>query len=156
MLTASHPSPCYCHPPLSLHPVTDVPPINQSDPPLLASLAANAVVGCSAPACHRSTLPLLSVTRVFHFLCLYCKHSLLLSTFLTTSFYVSLSFFALLFFFFFTKEDASFRRMKSLYMCAYKGAIVHLYVNYGVTISVSSVPLFLNRQRELKGGRTKT
>lgn len=47
MLTASHPSPCYCHPPLSLHPVTDVPPINQSDPPLLASLPANAVVGCS-------------------------------------------------------------------------------------------------------------
>lgn len=68
---------------------------------------------------------------------------------------MSLSFFAL-FFFFFTKENVSFRRMKSLYMCAYKGAIVHLCVNYGVTISVLSVSLFLNRQRELKGGRTKT
>lgn len=65
-------------------------------------------------------------------------------------------FFCVIIFFFFTKEDASFRRMKSLYMCAYKGAIVHLYVNYGVTISVLSVFLFLNRQRELKGGRTKT
>lgn len=93
--------------------------------PLLINLILRSLPRSQPTPCHRSTLPLLCVTRVFYFLYLYYKDSLFNVPKDNDKFsavYVPLSFFTYLFIFFFIKEDASFRRMKSvefIYICIY-------------------------------------
>lgn len=94
--------------------------------PLLINLILRSLPRSQPTPCHRSTLPLLCVTRVFHFLYLYYKDSLFNVPKDNDKFsvvYLALSFFTLfIYLFFFIKEDALFRRMKSvefIYMYIY-------------------------------------
>lgn len=103
--------------------------------PLLINLILRSLPRSQPTPCHRSTLPLLCVTRVFHFLYLYYKDSLFNVPTDNDKFsavYVPLSFFTYLFIFFFIKEDASFRRMKSV-------EFIYMYIYI----------TFLNRHSEL-------